>query len=159
MLKLCNLIKANVWYLQSLEKLAIEIWFPFNFAKYLKGRHFVVGGSKNLKLSTSTCFSVSFQKNVLLSFLLFSSVFYQDALRDSKRNEIASSAARQFKHFAKFYVPSTTLQVLSTMILKNFVAFVVFKILLNLVSMQNLLNANNCWHKQNLENCLTWPHI
>ena len=37
------------------------------------------------------------------------------------------------------------------MVLINFVAFVVFKILLNLVSMQNLLNANNCWHKQNLE--------
>ena len=29
------------------------------------------------------------------------------------------------------------------MILINLVAFVVFKILLNLVSMQNLLNANN----------------
>ena len=29
------------------------------------------------------------------------------------------------------------------MVLMNFVAFVVFKILLNLVSMQNLLNANN----------------
>ena len=39
------------------------------------------------------------------------------------------------------------------MVLMNFVAFVIFKILLNLVSMQNLLNANNCWHKQNLENC------
>ena len=45
------------------------------------------------------------------------------------------------------------------MVLMNFVAFVVFKILLNLVSMQNLLNANNCWHKQNLQNCPTWPHI
>ena len=59
----------------------------------------------------------------------------------------------------KFYVPNTTLQVLSRMILINFVALVVFKILLNLVSTQNLLNANNCWHKQNLENCSTWPHI
>ena len=29
------------------------------------------------------------------------------------------------------------------MVLMNFVVFVVFKILLNLVSMQNLLNANN----------------
>ena len=33
------------------------------------------------------------------------------------------------------------------MILINFVAFVVFKILYNLVSMQSLLNANNCWYK------------
>ena len=45
------------------------------------------------------------------------------------------------------------------MLLIYFVAFVVFKILFNLVSMQNLLNANNCWHKQNSENCPTWPHI
>ena len=55
------------------------------------------------------------------------------------------------------YVPNTTLQVLSIMVLINFVAFVVFK-MVNRVSMQNLLNANN-WHMQNLENCLTWPHI
>ena len=38
------------------------MWFPFNFAKNLKDRHFVVGGSKNLKLSPNTCFGVSFQK-------------------------------------------------------------------------------------------------
>ena len=96
MLNLCNLIKTNVWYLESLEKLATGIWFPFNFAKNLKDRHFVVGGSKNLKLSASTCFGVSFQKNVLTRFLLFSSVCYQDDLRDSERNEIASSAVRHF---------------------------------------------------------------
>ena len=36
---------------------------------------------------------------------------------------------------AKLYVSDTTLQVLSRMVLINFVAFVVFKILLNLVSM------------------------
>ena len=49
-----------------------EIWktwplkcgYPFNFAKNLKDRHFVVGGSKNLKLSINTCFGVSFQKNI-----------------------------------------------------------------------------------------------
>ena len=40
------------------------------------------------------------------------------------------------------YVPNTTLQVLSIMVLINFVAFVVFK-MVNRVSMQNLLNANN----------------
>ena len=98
MLKLCNSIKTNFWYLRSLEKLAIKIWFPFNFAKNLKDRHFVVGGSKNLKLSISTCFGVSFQKNIFLSFLLFSSVCYQDDLSDSKRNEIASSTARNFNN-------------------------------------------------------------
>ena len=36
---------------------------------------------------------------------------------------------------AKLYLPNTTLLVLSRMVLIDFVAFVVFKILLNLVSM------------------------
>ena len=68
--------------------------FPFNFAKNLKDSHFVVGESKNLKLSANTCFGFSFQKNVFSSFLLFSSVYYQDDLNDSERNVIASSTAR-----------------------------------------------------------------
>ena len=38
------------------------MWFPFNFAKKLKDRHFVVGGSKNLKRSPNTSFGVRFQK-------------------------------------------------------------------------------------------------
>ena len=66
------------------------MWFPFNSAKHLKNRDFVVRESKNLKLSTNTCFGVSFQKNVLLSFLLFLSIFYQDDLSDREGNEIAS---------------------------------------------------------------------
>ena len=45
------------------------------------------------------------------------------------------------------------------MVLMNFVAFVVSKILYDLASTQNLLHANNYWHKQNLENCPAWPHI
>ena len=45
---------------------------------------------------------------------------------------------------AKLYVPNTTLYFLSKMVSIKSLAFVVFKILLNLVSMQNLLNANNC---------------
>ena len=80
------------------------MWFPFNFAKKLKDRHFLVGGSKNLKLSPNTCFGVSFQKNVLSSFLLFSSVCYQDDLSDSERNEIASSTARNFNNSWLLYV-------------------------------------------------------
>ena len=66
------------------------MWFPFNFEKNLKDHHLVVGGSKTLKLSTNTCFGVSFQKNVLSSFPLFFSVFCQDDLGNSERNEIAS---------------------------------------------------------------------
>ena len=38
------------------------MWFPFNFAKKLKDRRFVVGWSKNLKLPPNTCFGVNFQK-------------------------------------------------------------------------------------------------
>ena len=41
------------------------------------------------------------------------------------------------------------------MVLKNFLAVVVFEIISNLVSMRNSLNAYNCWHKQNFENCPT----
>ena len=81
--------------MRSLEKLAIKMWFPFNFAKNLKDRHFVMGGSKNLKPETFF-FGVSFQKILLSSFLLFLSVCYQDDLSDSERNEIASSTARNF---------------------------------------------------------------
>ena len=104
MLKLCSSIKTNVSYLRSLEKLTIKMWFPFNFAKKLKDRHFVVGESKNLKLSTNTCFCVSFQKNILQSFLLFLSVCYQDDLSNSERNEIASSAACNFNNSWLLYV-------------------------------------------------------
>ena len=75
-----------------------------NFAKSLKNRHFLVGGSKNLKHSRNTCFSVSFQKNILSSFLLFLSVFYQGNLSDSERNEIASSTARNFNNSWLLYV-------------------------------------------------------
>ena len=104
MLKLCSSIKTNVWYLRSLEKLSIKMWFSFIFAKDLKDRHFVVGVSKNLKLSTNTCFGVSLQKNVLSSFLLFLSVCYQDDLGDSERNETASLTARNFNNSWLLYV-------------------------------------------------------
>ena len=39
------------------------------------------------------------------------------------------------------------------MTLVNFVTFVTSKISNNLFSMQDSLNANNCWRKQNFENC------
>ena len=47
----------------------------------------------------------------------------------------------------KLYVPNTTLQILFRLVLMNFLIFVVFKIFINLVSLQNLLNANDCSHK------------
>ena len=45
------------------------------------------------------------------------------------------------------------------MALINFVTVVVLKILDNLFSIQNLVNAKNCWHKQNCENCPMWPYL
>ena len=83
--------------------LVIKMWFPFNFAKNLKDRDFVVG---RLKTSGQTfskhLFGVSFQKNVLSSLLLFLSVCYQDDLSDSERNGI--SAARNFNNSWLLYV-------------------------------------------------------
>ena len=93
---------SDIW--KSLEKVAIKIWFTFNFAKNLKNHHFVVGGLKNLKLLTDTCFGISFQKNVLCIFLLFSSACYQDDLSDSERNEIASSAVCNLSNSRLLYV-------------------------------------------------------
>ena len=83
--------------------------FPFSFVsvqnvvsvrfrKNLKNRHCVVSGLKTLKLSTNTCFGVSFQKNVFSSLLLFLSVCYQNEVSDSERNEIASLSARNFNN-------------------------------------------------------------
>ena len=44
----------------------------------------------------------------------------------------------------KLHVSNRTLQELFRMALIKSVAFVVFEILRNLISMQNFLNANNC---------------
>ena len=74
------------------------MWFPFSFAKKLKGRHFVVDKSKPLKLLTNACSGASFQANLLSSFLLFFSVCYQDDQGNNERNEIASSTVRTFSN-------------------------------------------------------------
>ena len=69
---------------------------PFNVSKHLKDRRFEMGGLKNFKLPTNIFFGVSFQKNILSIFLLFSSVCYQDDLSYGERNEMASSRACTF---------------------------------------------------------------
>ena len=45
--------------------LSIKRWFPFNFAKNLQGRYYVVGEPKNFKLLADISFDSDFQKNVL----------------------------------------------------------------------------------------------
>ena len=64
-------VKPNVWYSWSLKILAIKRWFPFNFAKILQDRHFVVGGPKNFKLLANISFESSLLNTVLPSLLLF----------------------------------------------------------------------------------------
>ena len=59
----------------------------------------------------------------------------------------------------KLHVSNRTLQELFRMGLIKSAVFVVFEILCNLVSMENFLNANNCWSKQNFENFPTWPYL
>ena len=34
-----------------------------------------------------------------------------------------------------------------------------FEILCSVFFMRNSLNANNCWRRQNFENCSTWPNV
>ena len=76
--------------------------FPINFAKTLKDCYFVVGGSKNLKFSTKAFFGVSFQKNVLSSFMLFSYICYQDDLSDTERNEMSVTSAITDSYMSNF---------------------------------------------------------
>ena len=69
--KLC--IPFNRWLSPSpnLPKIADKMSFPFNFAKILKGCHFMVHGSKNLKHWPDTTIDTTFRKNILASLLLF----------------------------------------------------------------------------------------
>ena len=101
---LCIFIKPNVWYSWSLKILAIKRWFPFNFAKILQGRHFVVGGSKNFKLVADISFESSVQNTVLLSLLLFLCACYWIDLDDIEWNEVATSTVRNFNNSWPLYL-------------------------------------------------------
>ena len=46
----------------------LKYGYPFSFAKNLKGRHFVVSGSKNLKLSTKHFFWCKLSKKCIFEF-------------------------------------------------------------------------------------------
>ena len=77
LLILCISNTPNVWCLWSLKNLFVKIlsikrWFPFNFAKSLQGRTFMVAGPKHFKLLPAISFHSAFQKIVLSSLLLFS---------------------------------------------------------------------------------------
>ena len=57
-------------------------WFPFNFAIILQGRHFVVDGTKNIKLSTDISFERDFRNITLSNLLLLSCPCYWVDLDD-----------------------------------------------------------------------------
>ena len=59
----------------------------------------------------------------------------------------------------KLHVSNRTLQEIFRMGLIKSAVFAVFEIFGNLVSMENFLNTNNCWRKQNFENFPTWPYL
>ena len=82
------------------------MWFPFNFAKNLKEKFisFCDGYVKALETFNKHFLWCQLSKNVLLSFLLISSVCYQDVLSCSERNEIASSMGRNFNNSRFLYV-------------------------------------------------------
>ena len=52
-----------------------------------------------------------------------------------------------------------TLWELSIIGLVNFAAFLLLKILYNLVSMKYFQDTNNCWHKQSFKKCPAWPYL
>ena len=54
--------KPNFFTNWSLKTLAIKRWFPFNAAKMLQGRHFVVGVWKNFQLASDISLIVAFKK-------------------------------------------------------------------------------------------------
>ena len=68
------------------------------FRKKFKGPLFCGGLVKELETFTKHLVGISFQENVLPSFLLFSSVCYEGDLSGSERNELASSKARNFNN-------------------------------------------------------------
>ena len=69
-----------------------------HFHQNLKGLLFCGGWVKELETFNKIFFGISFQKSVLSSFMLFSSVCYQDDPSDVERNEIASLTVRNFNN-------------------------------------------------------------
>ena len=101
---LCIFIKPNVWYSWSLRILAIKRWFPFNSAKILQDRHFLVGGAKNFKLLAEFFLESGLQNIVLLILLLFLCACYEADLDDIQWKEVATSTAHNFNNSWPLYL-------------------------------------------------------
>ena len=101
------------------------------FFIFLKGRYFVMGGSIDMNVGAFWETSVGFIKSVILQLLL-ESIWMSKVGRNS--------TAFKRSCFSVFYLnlTSRTLQGLSRMTYSRFVAFVDLKILVNLVSINDI---------------------
>ena len=101
------------------------------FLIFLKGRYFVMGGSIDMNVGAFWETSVGFKKSVILQLLL-ESIWMSKVGRNS--------TAFKRSCFSVFYLnlTSRTLQGLSRMTYSRFVAFVDLKILVNLVSINDI---------------------
>ena len=97
---------------------------------FLKGRFSVMGVPMDVIFSVFSEAYVRLLKSITSQFLSRYSKSYNNLTIKSclKRTDRVGAT--------KLYVPNTTLYVLSRIVLMNFVAFVVFKIKYNLVSME-----------------------
>ena len=122
----------------------------FNF---LKDRFSVKSDPMNVIFGMFSETNVWLLKNIILQF------FSKYSKRYNISNVKSCSKLNGLVEDVKLHVFNRTLQELFRIVLIKPVAFVVFEILRNLISMQNFLNANNCWRKQNFENFPTWPYL
>ena len=95
--------------------LPIKRWLPFNIAKILQVRHFVVGRPKKFKLLSDISFDNGFQKIVLSSLVLFSCACYYFDLDNVQWNKVVTLTARNFSsswllylHFSNMLNPWPT---------------------------------------------------
>ena len=102
--QLCIFIKQNVWYEGSLEILANERWFPFNFAKTLQGRHFLVGSPKNFKLLKYLFWEQPSKYRISEFTAIFMCLLLKVDLDDIQSTEVATSTARNFNNSWPIYL-------------------------------------------------------
>ena len=122
---------------------------------FLIGCYFIVGGLIDMNVGVFWETSVDFLKSVICNFSR--NIAKVMSIWMSKVEQNSTAFKKWTGYFSVFYldIACRTLEELSWMTLVKFVTFVVLKILDNLISMKNSLNANNCWYNQNFENCST----
>ena len=115
----------------------------FNF---LKDRFSVMSSPMDMIFGVFSETNVRLLKNIITQFFSKYSKSYNilNIKRCLKLNNPQQKHQSGRVEAVKLHVSNRTLQELFRMALIKSLAFVVFEILSNLVSMQNFLNANNC---------------